>query len=325
MDAIDALIGVIADALGISTPELTAQLKKDAENFKTGSEMKSHIAPLFATKFAELVPKTKVEQARGKALKDARLELETKIFEKTQIKGRFDDGLIDTLAERIKAAPAAAAPADVNFKDSQEYKDLVSSHRKEVKQLKLDQQDKLRAVEQSRVEDKLIDASLDYLKDTKNSFILPESESIVTSQVKKLAREVMTYQHNGEPVKISINDNRDFEVLDKDGLPITDEKHSPISVFSIVNKVATTSYFPVKQASGRNTPATGEGDAGGAAPAGGKVVVKTGEKSSIEVNAFKSEAEFQNFMQGEAMAKYTPQERHAIREEFAGAFDDSKT
>lgn len=310
-----ALVGVLAVTLGKKQSELLAELKSgEDDTFKAASEIKSYLSPLLKAKFEGLVPVEKVEQARGKALKDAYDDIEDKIETKFGVVGKLKDGLLDQVSESLKE-DTEVDPED--YKNSAVHKQFVKDHKAEIQALKKTHLSDLQAEKASRVDDKLFETTLAYLQDPKNKFELPSKESILIKQVRNLVSEIKEYKYEDKPISLSIGADKSIVLRDADDMPLKDKALNDISIFTLVKNVASEGYFTLKEASGRETPGSDEADKT-------KVKVEFGkDKKVIETPSFKTRTEMNAYLTGDG-AELGAAERHAIREAHSEAFDKTE-
>jgi len=320
MDAITALIGVIAGTLKLDPSELTSSLKS-GDDFKSGKEIESYLNPLFTTKFEGLVPSAKVEQARGKALKDAYTEVEGKIKTTLGVEGKLNEDLLDKVKEALtKTAKGGGGAAAPDYENSETHKKLVRDHKKEIKTLKSNHATALKAEIDARVDDVLIAETVSYLSDAKNKFVLPKSKSILDKQARLIVNDIKAYEYDGAPVQLSVDPTTRKPVIkDKDGDPLKDKQMNDLGLFDIVDSVTTGGYFPKMEGSGKKTPTT--------TPAGGGSTTsvkfgKEGSETTLDIPAFQSKSEMVNYLVGEEGSKLTPQGRDAIRTAYSGKFEE---
>ena len=323
MEAIDALIGVLAEALGKKTAELTSELKT-GDKYKAGTEIKSYLAPLITEKFKGLVSSDKVEQARGKALKDKAKEIEESIESKFGVSGKLSEGLLDEVHKLTQKPPKEVVVEKEDYENSAAHKALVKSHKAEIKTLKTNHLADLKNEKQERITDLLHQRTLAYVKDPKNKFNLPPddkdgSNPILDNQVRLMVNDILDYKYEDAAVAFSVDTNRKLLVRDKDDLPLKDSNVNDMGVTDLMHSVATSGYFSIKAGSGRETPPT--------SPAGGgtTTTVKFGDKEeqTLEVPVFDNQAALDAWTQGEGQ-KHTPQERIAVRKAHDGKFDNTE-
>lgn len=311
-----ALVGGIAGALGKTQSELLSEIK-DGDAFKKPAAIKSYIAEQFDTKFDGLVSSKKVEQARGRAQREAYKEIEDQISETFEIDGKLKDGLLDKVKEKV--SKTQVVEKSEKWEDSKEYKDLQTKHKAEIKTLKTSHKKLLMQAADDRATDELRSVVVKHLRNEKNNYILPTKDTIFNNQVDHLVDKLKSYKQDDKPVKYNFEKGKGLTVTDADDFALVDAKHNEINLNGLIGQVATNGYFAVKEASGRETASTEAGDK--TTKTTETREIKFGDNKSVKVPVFEDKKAMQTFLASDEAMSLDPHARNAIREEHADAFN----
>jgi hypothetical protein len=315
--AIKALFGVLAESLGKSQSEIESQLFKgegEARKLAEPNEIKSYLSPLFADKFKN-VSHDRIEQARGKAIKDTYSEVEQLIADKTGITGRLNDGLLDSVLEAqksIKLDPANVKNSDVYKADTNSLKDLLQKTKEE-------HQGQLKNMKNNRIRDKVWDALNKWT--SSDTLQKPENEKILEKKKKNLLQDLYNTPINGTVPVIDFSEENGIQLLGEDGLPIHDDQLNQIAFTKHLHTIGTEYYFPLKANTPRTSAQTTKGVVNGTTANSGQITIGD---NAYNLPSLKDKSEVGKFFVSKEARSLPAEARVEMRKALTAQFEESE-